>query len=101
MMATKAQLVALRWLIEHDLTAGIHSSALHAMYEDRALAEHEANQRTYGHRPTAMRVVSWKRTSGRVLRRMRIDGLADYDGWDAYTPRYKITEAGMEAARDG
>lgn len=47
-----------------------------------------------------MRVVGWKRTSGRNMAAMKRAGLLDWDGWDSYTRCYRFTAAGREAARE-
>ena len=101
-LSDQKQVEALRWLIEHGLTEGIYTSALGAMYEERARAEAAADPLySYGWQPTAMRVVAWKRAGGAQLARMKDAGLLEWDGWSRYYPNYKITEAGMEAARGG
>lgn len=89
-MATKAQTEALKWLLERNRTSGIPSNALMVLYEQRSRSTSTTN-----------RMHAWRRTSGKVLGRMKDAGLLEYDGWDRYTPRFKFTEAGFEAARAG
>jgi hypothetical protein len=98
MTATKAQIEALRWLIAGGRTSGIRSSGLAGLYEDRYRAKHksEGHDWDYIGQP---RQSAWRRTSGRVLERMKRDGLMRWDGWDTYSPKYTITDEGFGAAK--
>lgn len=96
--ATKAQVKALRWLISHGRTDAIDSVALWDMYQS------ESDLRAH-----ALRVVAWKRISGRNMAGMERAGLlsihrltyGSISVGGLYSPSrvyYTITEDGLEVA---
>jgi hypothetical protein len=87
-VATKAQVEALRWLIERGRTEEIDSVDLWSMYEGKSDL-----------RPHSLRVVAWKRISGSNMWRMYEAGLLRRTSFGHDRLTFAITEAGFEAAR--
>lgn len=91
-MATKAQIRALRYLLDSGMTEGIDSTVLASLYQ------HDSDLNAI-----PLRVVAWKRISGANMALMARAGLLERDrlthSREHYRIEYRFTEAGREAAR--
>lgn len=92
MKPSKKQVEALRWLLAREQTDKIDSTALYPMYQ--AASDLRAH---------ALRVVAWKRISGRNMAGMQRAGLLRYHSTTYGSGRvvYSITESGLRAAEGG